>query len=92
MSILIVTYSLTHSVLFNNREEKLTEKITKYTYARLAKNAYLIISTAEPVEVRDYLIQGLINGDQLYVGIANAPAAWTGLPSDVSDWIKNNLQ
>ena len=60
------------------------------SWARLGGSAYLIATNDEPKIVRDRLNLHLDQNDKLYVGTAPAPAAWFGLPEDVSNWIHAN--
>ncbi|HNT26562.1 MAG TPA: SinR family protein [bacterium] len=72
--------------------EKLLHIIKGYeNWARLGGSAYIIITTKTPVEVRDSLNKALDNNDKLYVGLVKAPAAWQGMPDEVSTWLRNNL-
>ena len=36
--------------------------------------------------------RALDNNDKLYVGIVKAPAAWVGMPEEVSKWIKDHVE
>lgn len=53
---------------------------------------YLVDSDETAVGLRDKLKAALDNNDQLYVGCVKAPAAWTGMPAEVSKWIKEHLE
>ena len=69
----------------------LVRKIKSYGQsARLGDSAYLISTSEAPVAVRDKMSTVLRHGDRLYVGLAPAPAAWSGLPDAVSNWILAN--
>ena len=59
-------------------------------WARLGDGAYLIVTDKDPVVVRDHLSAHLTPDDRLFVGVAPAPSAWTGLPEAVSKWILAN--
>lgn len=62
-------------------------------WARLGGGAYLVKSNKTAKELRDYYRTGLDNvNDKIYVGEVKAPAAWYGMPKDVSDWIVNNVK
>ena len=95
MSIMLVTFNVETTSVLNtsqSRKEALENRLrVGYAYARLTNNSYLIDTTQTPVEVRDHLRQGLILGDQIYVGIVNPPAAWAGMDDAVSSWIKARL-
>jgi hypothetical protein len=74
-----------------NREQLLQKIKGLGAWARLTGNGYLI-STAvtDPVVLRDSLTSTLLANDRLYIGVAAAPSAWTGMPEDVSKWILAN--
>lgn len=61
-------------------------------WARLGGSAYLVDSKEEAVALRDKYKRALDNNDKLYVGIVKAPAAWVGMPEEVSKWIKDHLE
>ena len=62
----------------------------KYSqWAILSSNTFIIISDDNVVAVRDCLQSHIIGGDKLFVTRVTSPAAWTGLPKEVSDWIIN---
>ena len=72
--------------------EELAELINKEgAWARLGGSAYLLESNKTAVELRDSFKRILDINDKLYVGIVKAPAAWTGMSLEVSDWIKQRL-
>jgi hypothetical protein len=57
------------------------------TWARLADNVYLVVSTKTPAEVRDDLVRVLGEGDRLFVGMCPPPSAWRGLGEVAGKWI-----
>ena len=60
-------------------------------WARLGGSAFLLESDKSAVELRDIFKNVLDGNDKLYVGKVEAPAAWTGMSDEVSEWIKNKL-
>lgn len=71
----------------------LVRKIKSYGLpARLGDSAYLISTNESPVAVRDKINTVLRRDDRLYVGVAPAPSAWTGMPDAVSNWILSNTK
>ena len=67
----------------------LTQKIRGYgTYCKLGGSAWLIRSAQSAVKIRDNLGGCLDTNDQLFVGLLEGEAAWTGYTTDVSNWIK----
>ncbi len=88
MQVLIVSYDLVNP---GQNYEQLLALIKSYkSWARLGGSAYLVLADSLPKEVRDNLMQALDTNDKLYVGVAPAPAAWIGMPSDVANWIVSN--
>lgn len=89
MKTLIVSYDL-HKPEKNY--EGLIQKIRSYgKWAKLGGSAYLIITSQTVTQVRDNLSALIDADDSLFVGTCPVPAAWKGLPDDVSKWILENL-
>lgn len=71
--------------------ERIVRSIKSHgNWARLGGSAFLISTHLDPVQIREHLRQALDANDKLYVGAAPSPAAWIGLPDDVSRWIQAN--
>jgi hypothetical protein len=86
--VLIISYDLMNP---GQSYEPLVKLIKSYpSWARLGGSAYLILTDATPVQVRDRLRQALDVNDKLFVGVAPAPSAWVGMPEEVSKWIHEN--
>ena len=84
----IITYDLSNP---GRNYESLLKRIKSYpSWARLGGSSYLVFTDKTATEIRDNLIPSLDSNDKLYVGIMGASAAWIGLASEVSNWIKNN--
>ena len=89
MAIYIITYDLREP---GQHYDSLIERIKNYgNWAKLGYSCFLIETDDTAVEIRDNLSMALDGNDKLYVGVANAPAAWTGLSENVSQWIKEKL-
>ena len=87
--VLIISYDLTKP---GQHYEPLIKRIKELGgWARLGGSSYLVSTEYTPVQVRDYLWQVMDKSDKIFVGTCPAPAAWHGMPQDVSDWILNNL-
>ena len=85
---LIVSYDLVNP---GQNYEALLQRFKQYqNWARLGGSAYMIVTDQTPVAVRDYLAAVLDLNDKLFVGAAPPPAAWRGLPDEVSNWIVAN--
>lgn len=88
--IYIVSYDLVEP---GQNYDSLLSKIKEAdSWARLGGSSYLIESTKSPKELRDEYKVILDSNDKLYVGRVVAPAAWTGMPKDVSEWILDKLK
>ena len=61
-------------------------------WARLGGSAYLVDSDESAVELGDKYKRALDSNDKLFVGYVKAPAAWTGMPTEVSNWMKKHLE
>jgi hypothetical protein len=85
---LLIFYDLSDP---GQNREALIKTIKSYgKWARLGNAAYLIVTDKGPVAVRDHLSASLTPNDKLFVGVASAPSAWTGLSESVSKWILAN--
>lgn len=85
----IVSYDL-HSESANYNA--LVEEIRSSTsWARIVSSAYIIDTDETAEELRDRLTRRIGNNDTLFICELRRNAAWRGLSSDVSNWIKNHL-
>lgn len=88
--IYIVSYDL---LSLGQRYDELISKIKESpAWARLGGSTYLVESTKSATELRDDYKSFLDENDKIYVGKVSAPAAWHGMPHDVSDWIISKLR
>jgi hypothetical protein len=86
--VLIISYDLTKP---SQSYEPLIQRIKGLGgWAKLGGSAYLVFTQYGPVQVRDHLWEVMDKSDKLFVGTCPSPAAWNGLPQDVSTWIINN--
>lgn len=88
-NVYIVTYDL--STPGQNYEHLINLIKQESNWARLGESSYLVTSRSTAVELRDKYKVALDANDKLYVGIASAPAAWTGYSNEVTEWIKEKL-
>lgn len=85
----IVTYDLINT---GKNYEGLIHKIKEYgVWARLGGSSYVIVTEQTAVEIRSFLSEVIDSDDKLFIGVLNAPAAWTGMPENVSNWLRNKL-
>lgn len=92
MAVYIVTYDL-HKDATPIDYERLVKLIKEDgSWACLGGSSYLVESERSARELRDRYNEVLLDEDMLYVGLADAPAAWHGYSKEVSDWILNKLK
>lgn len=88
--IYIVSYDLSEP---GQRYDELVNKIKEAdAWARLGGSAYLVKSDKSAADLRNKYRTVMDDNDKIYVGVVTAPAAWYGMPKDVSDWIVNNVK
>ena len=87
--IYIVSYDLRPPTQRYNSLEECIKSCSKWAY--VCESTYLIKTEETAAQVRDALGVYIDGNDKLFVGTISAPAAWKGLPQEVSEWIKNNL-
>jgi hypothetical protein len=61
------------------------------TWCHALDSTWFIVTTRPPSEVAEYLHRQLDRNDGLLVDTARAPAAWYGLSTEVSDWLRAQL-
>ena len=82
---LIISYDLSNP---GQNYELLLKKVKALgAWARLGGSAYLVITNATPVAVRDDLKAVLDQNDSLFVGVCPPPSAWYGMSEEVGNWI-----
>lgn len=84
----IITYDLDAP---GQNYDKLIKKIKTYHWAKLTESCWCITSSKPAKDIRDDLNSALDKNDKLFVAKLSGESAWTGLSSDVSNWLKNNL-
>lgn len=86
MALYIVTYTPkneTEPTLFLNKLQESDD------WARLSAYTYIVKTTESSVELRDRLkTANDSNCASFFVGNLNTSAAWSNMPSEVSDWVK----
>jgi hypothetical protein len=88
MKIFIITFELVNPAL---NYEKVVQKIkTNPFWARLTSYSYMVVTDAAPIQIRNNILSVTQAGDRLLVSASPMPAAWHGLPEDVSKWIQEN--
>lgn len=54
-------------------------------------STWYVDTTANATSIRDALLSVMDSTDALVVTAAGTPGAWSGLESEVSEWLKNHL-
>ena len=60
-------------------------------WCRVTESYRLVQTTETAVQLRDKVAKVLDANDRIFVAITTGPAAWQGLPQDVSDWLHAQL-
>ena len=85
----LITYNI---LCQSDRKQKLIDSIRQEPgWARINPNTYIVDSSKSAAQLRDALKSNLTDGDSLFVAELSDTAAWSGLSSEVSDWIKKTL-
>lgn len=67
----------------------LYERIRSYgTYCRVLESTWIISSNQTTVQVRDHLYQAMDKDDGLLVTLLAGEAAWMGLSSEITEWLR----
>lgn len=60
-------------------------------WCRVTESHWLVQTTETAVQVRDRIAEVVDANDHIFVAVVTGPAAWRGLPDDVSKWLRNQL-
>jgi hypothetical protein len=88
------THSVTYDLTQPGRDyDKLIGAIKRYpAWCPVTKSEWLIRTTETTSQVRDALARVMDANDKLFVvNVTGKDAAWRGLSTQVSEWIKKNL-
>lgn len=86
---LIVSYNITGS---KAKRVAFEDKINTYgTWAMLNKNTYILVTTQGAEKVRNFLMQEMDHGDEIFVGALSGQMAWS-LDEEISEWIRKNIK
>ncbi|WP_064561364.1 hypothetical protein [Buttiauxella brennerae] len=88
----MAAYIISYDLIKNKDYKSLINEIKKYSnWAHPTESLWIIISDDSSSVIRDHLKQFMDNDDKLLVIKSSGIGAWTGLQSNVSHWLKNNL-
>ncbi len=89
MSVFLIGYDLRAP---GRNYQGLYDAIQSYPdWAHVLESQWAIVTNKTAAEVRDHLQSYLDANDSLTVITARAPAAWTGLSQQLTEWLKRNL-
>lgn len=84
-------YIVIYKLKTGEQEEKLREALKVYAvWAKLTDNSLAIITNESAIEIRDFLMKALSDGDSIFVIRSGIEAAWSNLLSS-SEWLRENL-
>jgi CRISPR/Cas system-associated endoribonuclease Cas2 len=85
----VITYDLDKP---GQNYDSLIKTIKSYiTWAHISDSCYCIKTSETASQIIDKLNQFIDSNDKIFVAKVSDEAAWGGLPSDVSKWIKSNF-
>lgn len=91
MNSFIITYDIAQSGDFNGVYNALIDRIKSYgTWAHINKSCWAIKAAATAVNVRDFLLTVMRQGDSLFVVQSAHIAAWHN-PICNNDWLRGNI-
>lgn len=89
MDVFLITYDLNNP---GQNYAQLIKKIKSYPdWAKISDSSWCVWSAAQSTSIRDSLKVYLDQNDKLLVAKLSGQAAWSGLSSDVSNWLHDNL-
>lgn len=84
----IITFDLKNSGFNQENIRKAIKSLGGW--ARISENTYLVSTFSSAVQIRDYILKLMYQGDKIYVTHLEKESAWYGLGDDISTWIRNN--
>ena len=89
----MATYIITYDLSTPGRNySALYDLIRAYGgYAHITESSWAVVTNSTAEEVRNTLQAAIDSNDKLFVGTLRAPAAWTGLDDERTNWLQSNL-
>jgi len=85
-------YQISYDLRKQRNYDALYERIRSYgAYCRPLESSWVIATQQSAAQIHDYLKQALDQDDGLLVTRLQGAAAWSGINSKVSDWLKQQL-
>ena len=86
-------YQIDYDLRKQRNYDALYERIKSYgNWCHALESSWVIATDQSAVQIRDYLYQALDKDDGLLVTRLQGEAAWIGLDSKVTDWLKQHLE
>lgn len=86
-------YQITYDLRKQRDYQSLHARIKAYgTWCRALESTWVISASQSAAQVRDNLLAVMDRDDGLLVTRLQGEAAWYGVPTEVSNWLKNQLQ
>ena len=86
-------YQISYDLRNQRNYAALYERIKNYgTYCQALESSWVVATQQSAAQVHDYLAQVLDNDDGLLITRLSGEAAWSGLDSNVSKWLKKQLE
>ena len=85
-------YQISYDLRKQRDYESLYERIRSYgTYSHALESTWLIATNETAEQVHNYLYEVMDGDDGLLVTRLQGEAAWQGLSSEISQWLKSQL-
>lgn len=89
----MAVYQISYDLRKQRNYDALYERLKSYgTWCHALESSWVIVTTQSAVQIRDYLSQALDRDDGLLVTRLQGEAAWAGLGSEVTNWLKQQLE
>jgi hypothetical protein len=83
-------YQITYDLRKQRDYPSLYQRIKGYgTWCQALESTWIIVTDQTTVQVRDNLRDAMDRDDGLLVTRLHGEAAWKGLPTEVTHWLKN---
>lgn len=86
------SYAISYDLNKTKDYEAVHDKIRAYgTYAKVLESFWVVKSSQTAEQIRDNVGSVIDSDDELFVAKLTGAAAWRGLGSKTSEWLKDNL-
>jgi len=85
-------YQISYDLRNQRNYPALYEKIKSYgTYAHALESSWVIVTSQSAEQVRDSILSVMDSNDELLVTRLQGEAAWQNLTSELTHWLKSEL-